>query len=72
MSNTNEIGMFMHCRRCLLELPINESPAGYARLAMGFTPVGVQVWCERHDINVVHIDFEGAVHPADMTAEGDQ
>lgn len=39
----------------------------YARLNVGFTPVGLQVWCVRHDCNVLHVDFEGYKHPGNQT-----
>lgn len=38
----------------------------YAMLDIGFTPIGIQVWCRRHNCNVVHIDFEGNRLPADF------
>ena len=37
-----------------------QSPREYAQLEFGFTKPGVQVWCKRHEVNVMHIDFEGA------------
>lgn len=55
----NEIGSFIHCKKCLSELPPDESPASWARLSVGWTKLGLQVWCERHDINVIHLDFQG-------------
>jgi hypothetical protein len=33
---------------------------------VGFTDWGVQVWCRRHKVNVVHIDFQGQKIPADF------
>ena len=38
----------------------------YARLDVGFTDKGLQVWCRRHDLNVVHIDFDGLMPEADF------
>lgn len=71
-SNRNEIVMFFHCGKCLDEFRtakgIGESPESYARLSVGFTPRGMQVWCVRHDINVVHVDYEGVQHAANQTA----
>jgi hypothetical protein len=67
---TNSIVQFFHCRHCLAELPKGESPQGYASLEVGFTVLGVQVWCKRHDCNVVHVDFQNMSLPANtMTAE---
>lgn len=69
---TNEIQIFWHCRKCVEEVKQiaaeqgTASPRDYARLSVGFTPLGLQVWCVRHDQNVAHIDFEGCQHPANM------
>ena len=38
----------------------------YTKLDVGFTESGLQVWCRRHDTNVVHIDFEGRKLKADF------
>lgn len=65
--NEKHIQMFMHCRLCLESVPPGQSPATYARLAVGWTPLGLQVWCERHDVNVLHVDFEGFQHPGDTS-----
>lgn len=64
LSTENQIDDFMHCALCLAELPKGDTPADYARLSVGFTPRGVQVWCWRHQCNVCNIDFEGQRHPA--------
>lgn len=65
--NTNEIKMYIHCGLCIGELPegpAGQSPSDYADLEIGWTELGIQVWCKRHSCNVVHIDFEGQQHPA--------
>lgn len=59
-----EIRMYYHCKRCLEELPIGTSPVEYQRIEAGATDKGFQVRCLRHDINILHIDFEGHTHPA--------
>lgn len=66
---SNEIKLFMHCKLCLDELTKSQlghdmSPQDYGSLEVGFTDIGVQVWCKRHKVNVVHIDFQGQTHPA--------
>jgi len=70
-SVTNEIHQFMHCRRCAQECISGAagevSPREYARIEIGMTSVGIQVWCVRHEINIIHVDFEGAQHPAVTT-----
>lgn len=49
----NQINVYMHCRQCLLEKPNDVSPLEWSRTQTGLTPSGeVQVWCNRHDINV--------------------
>jgi len=61
--NTNVILAYLHCRQCL-----EEAHGGDQRLEVGWTLLGLQVWCARHDMNIVHIDFEGQQHPANATA----
>jgi hypothetical protein len=48
------------------EKPANQSPRDWGRLEVGWTPIGIQVWCKRHNVNVIHIDLEGTKHPANM------
>jgi len=68
---------YYHCRKCLGELVIGggaveESPEKYARLNIGATPWGFQIWCVRHSASVVHIDFLGqkvSTQPADLPAD---
>jgi hypothetical protein len=62
----NSIVSFFHCGKCLREIPAGQSPRDWAQLEIGFTELGLQVWCKRHDVNVVHIDFEGQRHPAQL------
>jgi hypothetical protein len=62
----NVIAAFFHCRKCLQELPRGESPRSWAQLEVGFTEIGLQVYCKRHEINVMHIDFQGQQHPANL------
>lgn len=67
--NTNEIHSFVHCGLCLEEIHSpklvgKHSPREYAQLEVGFTEVGLQIWCKRHECNVLHIDFEGQCHPS--------
>jgi len=60
----NDIQLYLHCRVCLSEIPENQSAGDYQQLEVGWTAAGLQVWCKRHDMNVVNIDFEGHQHPA--------
>jgi len=52
-----EQATYLHCKMCLDELPPGASPALWARLSVGVIRGGVQIWCERHDAEVVLIDF---------------
>lgn len=68
---THEIDAYFHCRECVNEVKAiiertgqPQSPATYQRLEAGYTPIGLQVWCRRHNINIIHLDFEGRKHPA--------
>jgi hypothetical protein len=62
---------FFHCGRCLDERPSDQSPREWARLSVGWTKQGFQVWCYRHECNVMHIDFQGHKHPANTDALDD-
>jgi hypothetical protein len=57
------IKTFFHCKLCLDELndgkAKGESAQSYARLEVGYTPIGLQVRCVRHGLNVIHLDFAG-------------
>jgi hypothetical protein len=53
----------IHCAMCLEEVPEGLSAGEYAMNEVGLTKVGIQVWCVRHNANVLHLDFEGFRHP---------
>ena len=63
---TNEIQMFFHCRQCVESLPVGKSPREDSQIECGWTEIGFQVWCKRHDINIMHVDFEGCTHRVNM------
>ena len=67
---TNEMQMFVHCGQCLAERPPDQSPRDFAQLEVGMTALGFQVWCKRHEINVLHVDYQGHQHPANTNREG--
>ena len=56
------IESFFHCKECMSELPDDESPMDYQRIQAGWTEQGLEVWCIRHDLKIIHIDFEGQQH----------
>lgn len=53
----NQITSFFHCRRCLQERPDGTSPRDFSSLEVGWTEKGLQIWCKRHDMNVIHIEL---------------
>jgi hypothetical protein len=57
--NINQIGMFFHCKQCIEEKPPELSPREWVRIEAGWTKKGLQVWCVRHELNIIHIDFMG-------------
>ena len=65
---TNKIDMFIHCKLCLDEFYSqkmvaglrNVSPREYAQIEVGWTKPGFQIWCKRHEVNVMDVDFDGA------------
>lgn len=65
----NEIIMFFHCAQCIEEKPDDESPRSWGRLEAGWTKAGFQIWCKRHEINILHVNFQGQQHPATMARE---
>lgn len=71
--NTLSIGLYLHCGKCIEELQqdskTRQSPADFARLAVGFTDRGIQIWCNRHECNVMHMDLQGQKHPVNASAE---
>lgn len=58
-SQQNEIEMFFHCIHCLTEKPADQSPREWCHNEVDWTPKGFQVWCVRHERNVVNVDFLG-------------
>ena len=61
------IRAYVHCGKCLDEMPNGTSPQLWADLEVGWTDEGLQVWCRRHNCNVMHVDFESQQHPADTS-----
>jgi len=63
-----EINQYLHCGKCIEEIPDGLSAQEWQQLEIGYTAKGLQIWCRRHDCNVCNIDFEGQTHPADIEA----
>ena len=66
----NGIEQNIICSKCETEFLLGSTDSrslqDYSRLDIGFTGIGVQVWCRRHDANVAHIDFAGQKPTADF------
>ena len=66
----NGIEQNIICSKCETEFLLGSTDSrslqDYSRLDIGFTSIGVQVWCRRHAANVVHIDFAGQKPTADF------
>jgi len=60
----NKIGAFFHCAQCVHEwqgkAPGTEdmSPRDYQQIEAGWTEDGFQVWCKRHDLNIMHVTWQ--------------
>ena len=58
------------CETCLKEYQNLHNPditlRDYVKMDVGFTPIGIQVWCQRHEKNICHIDFGGKRPSADF------
>jgi hypothetical protein len=66
-SNEKEILMYFHCGLCLKEKPPDVTPRDWIHIEAGWTQKGFQVWCVRHECNVINMDFEKHKHPANAT-----
>ena len=55
----NRIQSFMHCGKCIEEIPDGISPRDFIKIEMGFTKEGIQIWCVRHEENIADFDFMG-------------
>lgn len=58
----NKIVVFFNCGLCFEELPAGMSMQEYSLNECGWTKEGFQVWCRRHNANIIHMDFEGQKH----------
>jgi hypothetical protein len=54
-NDCDETGIYayMHCIKCLDEIPDGVDPASYSDIAVGISPRGdLIVWCNRHSVAV--------------------
>lgn len=70
---TYEIVTYLHCAKCIREAQQqNVSAKDYARYEVGYTEWGMQIWCLRHDCNIIHIDYEGHKFFANIKEKDDE
>ncbi len=66
----NDIKEPVICETCFKEYETFQNPdialRDYVKIDVGFTRIGIQVWCQRHNKNICHIDFEGNKPVADF------
>lgn len=67
VGNKNEIQLYFHCGHCLEQMPAGLSPREWSQIEAGWTPPGFQVICKRCGRNIVHVDFQGQQHPANLS-----
>jgi hypothetical protein len=53
------IKQYFHCKTCMPKKPKTKSPSQWARLAVGFTAKGLEVWCIRCQKSIINLDFQG-------------
>lgn len=68
LSNENQINLYFHCKQCIEQMPNGVSPRDWVSIEAGWTELGLQVRCKRHNCNICNVDFEGQQHPAVVTA----
>jgi hypothetical protein len=71
MGNPCVIHSFINCTTCMESLPEGVSPGEWARLNMGLTTSGIQVWCTRCDKEVVHFILDGTEPAMDLSPRCD-
>lgn len=68
LPNTFQIKHILECKRCVETCPHGTLLQDYLRVTIGLTPYGLQVWCVRHQANVIHVDFRGQRIPVNASA----
>ena len=51
-------GMYLHCGSCVRDPARHTSMGKYQRYSVMSVPHGLQIWCERHQCNVVVFEFD--------------
>lgn len=54
----NKIELYFHCKKCFKEKPRDKSMNQYSRTQTGRTPNGIQVWCSRHEEEIISFVYD--------------
>ena len=68
--SSNSILQYLHCGRCLRKALTEQGghyPEGQ-KVEVRFTEIGLQVVCKVCKGNIIHIDFQGQKHPANLSS----
>lgn len=57
VSPENEITALFHCTTCLPDKPESLTLEQWTSVEVGFTKIGVQIWCKRCNKEVAHLAF---------------
>lgn len=71
LPNTFEIKHVLECKRCAESCPAGTSLSDWTRVVVGLTSYGLQVWCARHNANIMHVDFRNQRLGVNATAARD-
>ena len=59
--NMNEITTYFHCQKCVDGGMNPQSFRESTNVSVGFSEIGIQVWCERHQEEVLHLNFHKSI-----------
>ena len=66
----NKIKEPIVCVKCSNEFTAGQTDSislqDYQKVDVGFTERGLQIWCQRHQLNICHINFEGHKLKSDL------
>jgi hypothetical protein len=67
-ATAHRITHYLVCRKCQSLPRARQHVLKRSALQIGITPLGLQIWCTRHEINVALIDFEHTRHSVVFSA----
>jgi hypothetical protein len=63
-----QITHYLVCRKCESLPRARQHTLKRSALQIGITPLGLQIWCTRHEMNVALIDFDHTRHSVAFSA----